>query len=118
MRKRTSTKHPSLFIHRVQRHSLSRLRRHQGVDIDLIVELWLRRDPAMEDKRHWDPFSKKMESFKRRALRNPIYVPAQISSAYLEKQTILRFRANDDEYILKKQKLDDRNAPFRAESIL
>ena len=85
------------------------------------MEQWLRRDPAMErsqDKRHWDHFSKKIESFKRRALRNPIYVPAQFGSAYLDKQTILRFRANDDEYILKKQKLDDRNTPIRVENIL
>jgi hypothetical protein len=85
------------------------------------VEQWLRKDPAMQrsqDKRHWDPFSKKTESFKRRALRNPIYVPAQFGPAYLGKQTILRFPPNDDEYILKKQKLDDRNNSLRVESIL
>jgi hypothetical protein len=120
MRKRPLTNHPSPLLHRVQRHSLLRLKRHRGVDVNLIVEQWLRRDPAMQhsqDKRHWDPFSRKMD-FKRRALRNPIYVPAQFGRAYLDKQTILRFRPNDDEYILKKQKLDDRNTPLRAESIL
>jgi hypothetical protein len=115
------TNHSSPLLHRVQGHSLSRLKRHRGVDINFIVEQWLRRDPAMErsqDKRHWDPLSKKIESFKRRALRNPIYIPAQFEPAYLDKQTILRFRATDDEYILKKQKLDDRNTPIRAENIL
>lgn len=120
MRKRPLTNDSSPLLHRVERHSLSRLKHHRDVEINLIVEQWLRRDPAMErsQEKRWDPLSKKFEPFKRRALRNPIYVPAQFGPAYLDKQTILRFRATDDEYILKKQKLDDRNTPIRVESIL
>jgi hypothetical protein len=71
-----------------------------------------------KDERHWNPFSKKIEPFKRRALGNPIYVPARFGLAYLDSQTILNFLPNEDEYTLKKQKLDNGNSQFEREIVL
>jgi hypothetical protein len=67
-----------------------------------------------KDKLHWDPFGKKIESFKRRALKDAICVPTQFPSEHLDKHKIPRCRSTEDEYTRKKQKFHDQNVQAKG----
>jgi hypothetical protein len=122
MRKRSLRKHWNLPLQRIPRHSRARSKRQRRVTSRLIPQRWHLRDPAMAheiDKRYGGPFNKTTESYKRRALKGPTYVPIRFMPTYLDKQAFPRknprFPPNEDDYIRKKPKLDDR-APFEAET--
>jgi hypothetical protein len=75
----------------------------------------------IEDKSYWGAVYGKPKRNKRKALKYPRDVPADITQVqlnYLNARTIFRLVPTEGDYALKKQKLDDWTAPSEDEVTL